>query len=238
MRIRTYRCDPRKMTGSQMIRAIVIASSQTFRHPSRARAMTTAVAIALASGLCAPAVIASGAEAERQCTSSSNATQLSTEMGSAGVIANLTNRSNSIRAISHRMLTSAIDIAKSKKPEKTVIFSSIPELSKKTTGDEQMCARHEQETKKQPIEFNDIHFESTEALTEWIMDFTQGKGSDGESLYKQCPGECSPQYTWWIEPQMASNLNVQARVVCGMPRDHSSDLYRLTTALAPACSSD
>lgn len=221
-----------------MIRPTPIVPPQSFRYPSRAMQVTMAAAFALACGLCAPAAVASGAEAEQKCTSSSNATQLSNEMASAGVIANMTNRSNSIQAVSHRLLTGAIDSARSKKPEQIVIFTSIPELSKKTTGDDQMCARHEQTTKKQPIEFNDIHFESTEALTDWIMDFTQGKGSDGKSLYEQCPGECSPQYTWWIEPQTASNLNVQARVVCGMPRDRSSDSYRLTTALAPACSSE
>lgn len=216
-----------------MFSATSIATLRFFRHPSFALAF--ALVTSLVWAICAPAVNASGSGNDNECTPSSNVTQLSTETASAGVIANMTNRSNSIRAISHRMLTSAIDTAKSKEPRQQVIFTSMPELSKKTTSDDQMCARHEQATKKHAIEFNDKRFGSADELTDWIMDFTQGKGADGKSLYEQCPGKCSPQYTWRIEPEESSKLKVQARVVCGIPRDRDGDLYHLTTALAVVC---
>ena len=71
---------------------------------------------------------------------------------------------------------------------------------------------------------------SIDDLTNWIMDFTRGKGADGESLYEQCPGKCSPQYTWWIDPD-ETGLTVKARAVCGLPRDRDGNKYHLSTAL-------
>ena len=159
---------------------------------------------------------------------------LDAETASAGTIANLTNREGSIRAASSRMLPAAIEKAKSATPAKRIVFKSIPELSKSATSDDALCRQHEEATTKSPLVFDGLRFASAEELTDWIMEFTRGKGEDGKSLYEQCPGSCSPQYTWWIDPD-GSELGVVARVVCGMPRDKSSDKYQLSTALAPAC---
>lgn len=159
---------------------------------------------------------------------------MDTEAATAGYLANLSNSKGSIRSASGRMLTKAIETAKSSQPRQRVIFQSIPELSKKSTSDDQMCQRHEKATAEEPIVFDDKRFASTDELTDWIMEFTRGNGTDGKSLYEQCPGRCSPQYTWWIDP-VESSLVVKARVVCGMPRDRSSDKYQLSTALTAAC---
>lgn len=159
---------------------------------------------------------------------------MDTESATAGALANLSNSDGSIRSASNRMLTKAIETAGSSQPPQRVIFSSIPELSKKSTSDDQMCKEHEETTAKAPLQFDDKRFASTDDLTDWIMDFTQGKGAEGKSLYKQCPGKCSPQYTWWIDP-VGSELVVNARVVCGMPRDRSSNEYQLTTSLTAIC---
>ena len=146
----------------------------------------------------------------------------------------MTNRAGSIRATSNHMLSSAIETTRSDKSVQRIIFKSIPELSKKGADDDQMCARLEQATSQKPLDFDDKRFPTVDDLTDWIMDFTQGEGADGKSLYKQCPGKCSPQYTWWIYPEQ-TELLVKARVVCGPPRDHDSNKYQLSIEIAPAC---
>ncbi len=173
-------------------------------------------------------------DAGGDCVPSSDLTPMDTAAASAGFLANAGNRTDSIRATSNRMLAGAIEKAKSDESPQRIIFKSIPDLSKKTTSDDAMCEQQEMATTKKPLEFNDKRFATLDALTDWIMDFTQGKGADGKSLYKQCPGKCSPQYTWWID-QRGSELLVDARVICGRPRDRSGNKYQLSIALTPAC---
>ncbi|GMQ74969.1 MAG: hypothetical protein BMS9Abin01_0212 [Gammaproteobacteria bacterium] len=166
----------------------------------------------------------------KQRHSSPIVTPLAAETASVGYLSNLTNRSDSIRATSKRMLDSAVETARSEVAVQRVIFKSIPELSTKVDADDQKCERYETATTKEPLEFEDKRFASVDELTGWIMDFTQGKGVDGKSLYEQCPGKCSPQYRWRIDPD-ETGLTVNARVVCGLPRDRDGNKYRLSTAL-------
>ncbi len=173
---------------------------------------------------------AAGDGEAKQRHSSPIVTPLAAETASAGYLSNLANRADSIRATSQRMLDRAIETAKSEAAVQRVIFKSIPELSTKAGADDQMCERYERETTKDPIEFEARRFTSVDDLTDWIMDFTRGKGADGESLYEQCPGKCSPQYTWWIDPD-ETGLTVKARAVCGLPRDRDGNKYHLSTAL-------
>jgi hypothetical protein len=188
----------------------------------------------LALSCCVAAGSASGDGGASQCGAQAEGTPLDTESATASVLANVSNSDGSIRSASSRMLTKAIDTAKSSQPPQRVVFSSIPNLSKKKTSDDEMCRQQETATKENPIRFDGKHFASTEDLNDWIMDFTQGKGDDGKSLYAQCPGKCSPQYTWLIDP-VESGLAVDARVVCGMPRDRSGNKYQLSTALTAIC---
>ena len=184
------------------------------------------------------ACLASGAatanDAGTQCGPSAEPAPVEIAVATAGFLANAGNSADSIRAISNRMLSSAIEKAKSAASPQRIIFKSIPDLSKKTTSDDQMCERHEAATGNKPLEFGDKRFATADELTDWIMDFTRGKGTEGKALYKQCPGKCSPQYTWWIDPQ-ESELLVKARVVCGLPRDRGGNKYQLSIALTAMC---
>ena len=189
---------------------------------------------ALVLPLCIWCGSAAGDESASSCGASSTITPVATKMASAGYLSNLTNRAGSIRATSKSMLSDAIETAKTGEAGQRIIFKSIPELSAKVNADDYMCDRYEKATTKLPLEFNNKHFAGVDELTDWIMDFTQGKGADGKSLYEQCPGNCSPQYTWWIDPEK-SKLNVQARVICGPPRDRDSDAYKLSVAFAESC---
>ncbi|NIM28286.1 MAG: hypothetical protein GTO67_14865 [Gammaproteobacteria bacterium] len=168
-----------------------------------------------------------------RCSAASEVTPLASQAASAGYVSNVLNRDGSIRSVSHDMLSRALESARSKQPIAWVVFTSMPEIAA-LSNEDRMCADLERATRINPLKFEDRRFESADELTNWIMDFTQGKGADGRSLYEQCPGNCSPRYTWWIEPRQ-SNLKVDAWVVCGQPRDRSSNRYQLTTSLASDC---
>jgi hypothetical protein len=201
--------------------------------PAGCRFIRSLSLVLLSAGCFGSGAVAGGGAATH-CSPSPGVTLLATETASAGLLANLGNRADSIRAVSKKMLNSAIATAKSDASPQRIIFKSIPELSKKATADDRMCERHEAVTRNEPLEFDDKRFASADALTDWIMDFTQGKGSEGKSLYKQCPGKCSPQYTWWIDPD-GTELIVKARVVCGLPRDRDGNSYRLSIELTAVC---
>lgn len=192
------------------------------------------LSLAIFSVACLASGAAAANDAGADCGSSPELMPLETAVASAGFLANAGNSADSIRAISNRMLSSAIEKAKSAASPQRIIFKSIPDLSKKTTSDDQMCERHQAATSNKPLEFGDKRFATADELTDWIMDFTRGKGTEGKALYKQCPGKCSPQYTWWIDPR-ESELLVKARVVCGLPRDRSGNKYQLSIALTAAC---
>ncbi|MDX1432186.1 MAG: hypothetical protein R3286_07020 [Gammaproteobacteria bacterium] len=132
------------------------------------------------------------------------------------------------------MLSAALETARSKSPANWIKFTAIPAIAKSSGDSAESCAREEQATRSKPLEFQDKQFDSVDDMTSWIMDFTRGKGDEGRLLYEQCPGKCSPQYTWWIEPQQ-NGMAVKPTAVCGLPRDRDSDRYELTTAIAPPC---
>jgi hypothetical protein len=202
-------------------------------HIRRWRSLANLVAT-LALAMPAAASDSPDADHSRDCRSSAEVAELASETASAGYVSNILNRDGSIRSMSHRMLSQALESARSREPTQWVVFKSTPELSNNSQGEDHMCADLEQVTKSDPLKFENRRFASADELTDWIMDFTQGKGADGKSLYEKCPGKCSPRYTWWIEPQ-ASGLKVDAWVVCGQPRDRNSNKYHLTTGLAKAC---
>lgn len=188
----------------------------------------------LAIACCFGSGAAVGDESTADCGPSRAASQIASATASAGYLSNFTNRAGSIRATSKSMLSSAIQTVRSDNSARRIIFKSTPELSTKSDADDEMCRGLEERTKKAPLQFDDKRFAGVDELTDWITAFTQGEGEDGKSLYEQCPGKCSPQYTWWIDPR-ESELNVKARVVCGPPRDRDSDRYRLSAELVALC---
>ena len=191
-------------------------------------------AFALLFGCYAVAATATGEGDASDCDTSPALTPLATAIASAGFLSNLGNRADSIRATSKRMLDDAIGVAGSDGSAQRIVLKSTPELSTKDDADDQMCESLEKATTEAPLDFNGKHFASVDELTDWIMDFTQGKGADGKLLYEQCPGKCSPQYTWWIDSGK-TGLMVDARVICGLPRDRDGDKYHLSIALAASC---
>jgi len=180
------------------------------------------------------AALGSTTNTGKVCIPTAEPTKLDSGAASAGYISNITNSAGSISAESHRMLTAALESARSKSPASWVKFTAIPTLAKDPGDSREACGREEQATRDKPLEFEEKHFDSVDDMTSWIMDFTRGQGDEGKQLYEQCPGKCSPQYIWWIEPRQ-NGMNVKPSAVCGLPRDRDGNMYELTTSIAPPC---
>ena len=61
-----------------------------------------------------------------------------------------------------------------------------------------MCIRDRVKTANQSFKFGPKLFATLAELNSWVGDFSQGKGTDGETLYKLCPRSCSPDYKYSI----------------------------------------
>ena len=118
-----------------------------------------------------------------------------------------------------------------------VIYRVMPTAFLAADEQREICRRFETETSKRPLEFDQRSFRNVRELNDWIMEFSQGRGEDGKLLYQRCSSNCSPRYTFDIAEQDA-RFAVKAHVLCGLARDKSSDLYRITTAVRRGCAID
>ena len=179
------------------------------------------------------------------CEAGAHEMPLATETGSVGVIKNLAEDPTSIRAVAARLLASALrrDVnpmdtaceAPCVQGEKAqIIYRVTPTAYLATELQREECRKFESETRSHPLTFNQHEFHSVEALNEWITAFSQGRGEDGRLLYQRCSSNCSPRYTFLIAEQN-SRYAVRAEVLCGLARDKSNDVYRVSTALRRVC---
>lgn len=170
--------------------------------------------------------------------------QVASSLATANLFSNLFHRSSSIRAKGEEILQEAIAEAEELQiPEqcreqcdevrRKVILESIPNRFVGDREQQQECVPAITRSQRRPFEVPYQHYASIDELYEWIMDFSQGKGEQGERLYDYC-SRCSPQYTFFIVPT-ESEFSVRARVRCGYPRDRDDNQYRLTAAAELAC---
>ena len=170
---------------------------------------------------------------------------LATEYGSAGIMKNLAETDDSIRAVAARLLEQALN-DESRHPSggcsadcpddgvAEVIYRVAPMAFLPRAEQNDICLRFEDETSENPMRFNPPAFADFDALNTWITDFSQGKGSDGKALYERCSSNCSPRYTFVIG-DAADGYEVEAAVLCGLARDRSNDQYLISTALRRSC---
>lgn len=158
---------------------------------------------------------------------------------------NLAEHPKSIRAVAAKLLTAALDSRAGQAPAACaagctpapapeVVYRVAPIMFLPTAQQQPLCATLERETQASPLTFPSKEFQSVEDLNAWIMEFSQGRGADGERLYAQCGGNCSPRYTFLIA-RGKQGLKVDAAVVCGLARDRASDDYSVSTALRNRC---
>ncbi|MFT4564973.1 MAG: hypothetical protein ACI9BW_004743, partial [Gammaproteobacteria bacterium] len=116
-----------------------------------------------------------------------------------------------------------------------VVYRVEPTVFLAESEQQAMCLTLEDQTKLEPLHFGGKEFESVDKMNDWLMEFSQGRGDDGKSLYAQCGGNCSPRYTFRIS-QSGGKLRVEADVLCGLARDKKGDLYAVSTAIERRCS--
>ena len=170
---------------------------------------------------------------------------LATEYGSAGIMKNLAESADSIKAIASRLLERALTV-ESRKPARgcdtdcpaseaaEVVYRVAPMAFLPRTEQNQACLTFEKQTTLTPMRFEPPAFENFESLNAWISDLSQGRGDDGERLYEQCSSNCSPRYTFFIAAH-EDGYAVRAEVLCGLARDRSNDQYLISTALKRSC---
>lgn len=194
---------------------------------------------------CAADSIDDAIDAGLNCSDLPVVIPLDSEYGSAGFMFNVAEHPKSIRAVATRLLNSALDapVAKLLKQCQNdcsdrlafhVIYKVAPTAFLPPQQQKDVCLRLEDETKRQPLLFGEKRFKSVEALNEWIMDFSQGRGEDGKQLYEQCSANCSPRYTFLIA-QGDADLKVETEVLCGVARDRKNDRYSISTELTWGC---
>lgn len=170
---------------------------------------------------------------------------IASEIGSAGIMYNIAEHPESIRAVAGRLLNEALDRQKKspaaaecgdctadRKPRIVYTVGPIHLLADK--DQQAVCRKLDAQTRKKPFEFAARHFDSISALNDWMMAFSQGRGDEGKALYERCEANCSPNYQFVIEPDEAG-LQVETRVQCGLARDRESDDYQVSTALRLEC---
>jgi hypothetical protein len=163
-------------------------------------------------------------------------------LGSVAFIKNLAGEQGSLREVAGRLLTSALnedppdpcapncpDAAKSE-----IVYRVAPVAFLAQERQNDICRRFETETSARPLEFGKRNFANVSDMNDWFMEFSQGRGSDGRTLYEKCSSNCSPRYTFLIAEQN-TGYAVKTEVLCGLARDRSNDQYRVSTALRRSC---
>lgn len=169
-------------------------------------------------------------------------------VASAGFFANLRNADYSVGYVTDALLReSEVAAARLSAVESdcrpncpnavvAIVFSSVPNITLREYDERARCEVLLEKTRRHPIQFLDRSFNGRDEFEDWYKDLTQGDGKDGESLYEQCPGRCSPQYSSTIVKR-GEKLVVSTSVVCGHARDKDDDQYVLRSAVRWICSS-
>ena len=192
--------------------------------------------------------MSAAAWARPACTPLNQDVPVRSTLASAGFFANLRNAEHSVRYVMDELLQESEVSAKRLKVAENdcaracadstvaVVFSSAPHMTIPEYDDRTQCEELFAKTRRQPIEFLNRSFDEKEQVEDWYKDLTQGDGDDGESLYEQCPGRCSPRYSSLIF-KSGDKFVISTSVVCGHARDKDDDQYVLSAGLRWICPS-
>jgi hypothetical protein len=181
------------------------------------------------------------------CSSYTRELPIASEVASAALLANVLNRPDSLRATSQRLFRdSAGRIGDADEPidlcpshcelpgGPQVVFRSEPRHTLDDYDQLDKCEQMLDNTRDDPLLYEDRVFDSVGALTHWWREFARGKGSDGKDLFQRCDGRCSPRYTSVIT-QNGAQLVVDTEVVCGHARDRQDNQFDLAYSLRWTC---
>lgn len=180
--------------------------------------------------------------AEDQCFNKTVQIENEKVVATADTLPNFRNIAGSLRFESNRLLENAENALQKgvnlpsnecppgckleEKPE--ILFSCVPQKYLQESNDLKYCLSMERKTATTPFEYTNIGFDSISQLADWFSDFSQGKGKDGNDLYRRCDQSCSPQYSNQIKREN-NKLLLNSSVICGPPRDKSDNKYFLKT---------
>ncbi len=181
----------------------------------------------------------------KACASGAVDVPIANEPASAGIMYNLAEHPKSIRAVAGRLLNDALEKQQSpaaglacadcKTPERPrIVYRVAPVHFLHAREQNAVCLRLDTQTRKRPFEFAPRRFATVTELNDWVMEFSQGRGKEGQELYRLCSANCSPRYQFEIA-QDADGLSVDTQVQCGSARDRASDEYAVSTALRVGC---
>lgn len=168
-------------------------------------------------------------------------------LATASIFANATNRKGSLRFESAELLSSAVATLESKNnactapcaqslPEGEIVLTTVPNKFLTDYDDREFCEQMLVKTANQSFKFGPKLFATLAELNSWVGDFSQGKGTDGETLYKLCPRSCSPDYKYSIRKDNSGRFLVSAESTCRHARDKDDNQYRLELFTLWKCS--
>lgn len=163
-----------------------------------------------------------------------NAAEVSTKVASAAALANLSNLKGSLKHELNDLISAGLEKLTPGSAEFLAI-NVTPNVFKSSYQGKESCQNLLAETSATPLSYKNKTFSSKDKLVDWFYRFSQGKGTEGEDLYKRCPGLCSPQYTTAIKSQN-NELLLDVFVVCGHARDKWENSYILKSYLSTSCS--
>lgn len=165
----------------------------------------------------------------------------------ASLFANMRNAEGSIRFESSKIFSKYLSLAKTAPPPPSlcpepckpsssplVIFSSSPNKTLDNYDEVEECSKFLVNTQNNPLIYPNRIFNSTDELSQWFNDFSQGKGVDGEDLYEKCPGLCTPALTAKISIA-GSSYKVDTSVICGHARDRDDNSFVLKYGFKWSC---
>ena len=173
------------------------------------------------------------ADGVMSCAPHAIETPLRSEQASAGIMVNIAEAPDSIRATVKSLLGDAVSSAKTAQTP-TVVFRVAPTNYLPLPEQQPLCTQLAIQTSLQPLKFADRAFANVEDFDIWLTAFSQGQGADGKLLYQQCSGNCDPSFTFVVS-RGDTAMMVATEVYCGYARDRKINLYTLSTALRGVC---
>lgn len=100
--------------------------------------------------------------------------------------------------------------------------------------DKNKCKEFEQKTAKNKLKFLSPQFGGEDEFNDWFSSFVRGKGKEGQKLYKECSGLCSPRYEVYII-ENKTQFTAKIEVICGEARDKSKGNYLVKSEAVWSC---
>ena len=147
-------------------------------------------------------------------------------LASAGIYDNLTSKSNSIKVVTKTLL----DQAESKVgSENKIKFTAQPNVFLKEYANKEYCLGKLAETQKKPIVFYQS-FPDLNGFSEYFSKLATGKNDDGDTMYEECPKDCSFNFTIDLKKD-TNRYKSEIKAICGEARDKDDNQYLLAVAV-------